>query len=266
MINDRAEKAMRQLVDHNCINPSDVTRKINNLMLGNLNNFTQSINYQVSYTNLADELENISNISNLGHWINLNISNKQLILDIYKGLDRSINQSVNPMCIFSKEFENVLEQEYIDSLNNYRNLALVGGMGEGTERKLTTVGSASGLDRYELFVDQRNLSKTIIVNGVSTTITDSDYLNLLIGKGNEKLAVTKEVETFDSKININSNLEYKSNFNIGDIVTCISKKWNLQLDARISEIEEVYEKVGKTINITFGDNIPTLIDKIKQKL
>lgn len=262
IINDTCEKAMRILVEDNCINPTDTNRIIPNLVLGTLNNFTGSVNYQVSYKNLADEIENLSNISNLGHRINFDITNKKMIFDVYKGLDRSVNQSTNPRAIFSKEFENILEQEYVDSLNNYKNVALIGGIGEGALRKLATVGSSTGLDRFELFNDQKSLSN--VVNNV--TMSDEEYTNLLIGKGNETLAETKEIQTFESKINLNSSLKYRTDFDLGDIVTCLSKRWEVTLDTRITEIEEVYEEQGQQINIVFGNNIPTLIDKIKQKI
>lgn len=257
-----AEVAMRTLVNKNCIAPVDTNRIIPNLILGNLNNFTGNVNYQVSYKNLSDELEALSNISNLGHRVNFDIANKKIIFDIYKGIDRSINQNTNPRAIFSKEFENILEQEYVDSLNNYRNLALVGGIGEGTARKLASVGSSTGLDRFEIFNDQKSLSNEI--DGV--VMSDADYINLLIEKGNETLAEAKEITTFDSKINLNSNLKYKIDFDLGDVVTCVSKRWNLVSNTRITEIEEVYEHAGQKVNVTFGNNIPTLIDKIKQKM
>ena len=261
IINDTAENAMRRLVDHNCINPTDSNRIIDNLILGNLKSYTERVDYQVSYQNLSEELEKLSNISNLGHRINFDISNRKLIFDVYKGLDRSVDQTINPRAIFSKEFENILEQEYVDSLNNYRNVALVGGIGEGTLRRLVTVGNSIGLDRYEIFNDQKSLSNEVDGSAMS----DDDYNKLLIEKGNEKLAETKEIQTFESKINDYSNLKYKTDFDLGDIVTCVSKKWNLILDTRVTEVEEVYEESGQQINVTFGYNIPTLIDKIKQK-
>lgn len=260
-----AESAMRTLVDHNCINPTNGDRVINNLILGNLNNFTGNVNYQVSYKSLSDEIENLSNISDLGYRINFDISNRKLIFDVYKGLNRSVNQSNNPRAIFSKEFENILEQEYVDSLNNFKNVCLVGGVGEGSARKFATVGSGTGLDRFEVFNDQKGLSNTIDNNGTTTTMSDTDYTNLLFNEGNKTLAETKEVKTFDSKINLNSNLKYKVDFDLGDIVTCVSRKWGITIDTRITEIEEIYEEQGQQINVVFGNNIPTLIDKIKQK-
>ena len=260
ILNVTTEIAMRTLVNKNSIAPVDSNRIIPDLILGDLKNFTNVVDYQVSYRNLNEELENLSDVSDLGHRVKFDFESRKLTFDVYKGLDRSVNQSINPRCIFSKEFENVLEQVYVDSLNNYKNLALVGGIGEGTARKLITLGTSSGLDRFEVFNDQKSLSN----EADSVVMSDIDYTNLLIGKGNETLAETKEIKTFDSRINLNSNLKYKTDFDIGDIITIVSKKWGITLDSMITEIEEVYEEAGLNINITFGNNIPTLIDKIKR--
>ncbi len=261
ILNTTTENAMRTLITKNCISPSDSNRTINNLALGDLKNYTHTVNYQVSYKNLLDELEKLSNLSNLGYRLKFDLSNKNLIFEIYEGLNRSINQTTNSRAIFSKEFDNILEQEYTDSLNNYRNLAFIGGVGEGTDRKFATVGNSTGLNRYELFVDAKDISNA---DEESNNISDTDYIKMLIERGNSKLAETKEVQTFDSKININSNIKYKTDYDLGDIVTCISKKWGITIDTRITEIEEIYEENGFNVNIIFGNNIPTLIDKIKQ--
>jgi hypothetical protein len=260
IINTTSEMAMREIVNDNCIAPNDNKRIIPNLILGVARGYKRDINYQVQYgANLSEELENISDTSDLGHRINLDINNKRLVFDVYEGLDRSVNQNDNPRCIFSKEFDNIIEQEYTDSLNNYKNLCVIGGTGEGSSRKLATIGDSTGLDRFEVFNDQKGLSNE--VDG--TVMSDTDYSNLLIGKGNETLANSKEIQTFNSRVNLKSNLKYKIDFDIGDIVTMLSKRWNVTLDSRIIEIEEVYEENGLDINITFGANIPTLIDKIK---
>ena len=257
-----AEVATRTLVTKNSITPTDVNRIIPNLMLGTLKGYTAAVNYQVSYKNLLDEVENLCGLSESGYLVKFDVANKKLFFDVYQGLDRTATQSVNPRCIFSKEFENILEQNYTDSLNNFRNTVLVGGMGEGSARKLVTIGSFVGLDRFEMFDDAKDL--TNVINNV--TLSDTAYTNTLIDRGNSKLSETVEIQTFDSKINLNSNLVYKTDFDLGDIVTCLSKKWGITLDSRITEVQEVYEEAGLSVNVTFGNQVPTLLDKIKQRM
>jgi len=255
-LNGTIEAAMRHLINNSCISPTDIQRKIELLELGELKGITQPANFQVSYSNLLNTIEEKAATNELGIRTLFNIQNKKLIFDIYKGLNRTAGQNINARAIFSKEFENVLEQEYTDSMNDYKNIALIAGEGEGAERALTTVGSGVGVDRFELFVDARDMQQE--------EMSTEDYTSQLQQRGNEKLSENSVIQTFSSKVNVLSNLTYKVDFDLGDIVTFVSKKWGITIDTRITEVEEVYESEGKQINITFGNDIPTLIDKIKK--
>ncbi len=254
-INTTAELGMRQLINKNGINPDNIDRKINLLTLGALKSFPDLLNYQVSYKNLLDEIESIATTNELGIKTLIDVQNKQMIFDVYKGIDRTAGQSINAPAIFSKEFENILEQEFVDSSINYRNIALIAGEGEGSLRQLATIGQGIGLDRYELFIDARDLQQE--------NLSNQEYTSLLKNRGQNKLSEYTDIQTFDSKINLNSNLIYKEDFNLGDLVTCTSKKWDVTINSRITEIEETYDSNGKQINVVFGNNVPTLIDKLK---
>lgn len=271
----KTEELMRKLVLDNTINPSNINRKIPNLILGDLKGFKEKLDYQNSYGNILDCLENISNTSSLGYRNILDFKNRHIIFSVYKGVDRTINNGNIAPCIFSRDFENVLEQSYFDSINNYKNTCLIAGAGEGKDRKLTSIEEGEGLDRYELYVDARDLQETKSIekkDSAGNTITEEvsipieEYYKILLQRGKEKLEECKEIQTFDSRINTNGNNIYKKDYDLGDIVTIVDKKWGLTIDARITEIEEVYEQQGLSINVVFGNNIPTIIDKIKQKL
>lgn len=262
-LNTTSELAIREVINNNAINPTNADRKINLLALGEVKNYTQSLNKQVSYKNLLETIEEIANVSELGFKTILDIQNKQMVFDVYEGLDRTANNGVNAPAIFSQEFENILEQEYTDSLNNYRNTVLVAGEGEGSDRELVSLENGQGLDRYELYVDARDLQSTKTVNEEDVPIPISEYRKMLEDRGFSKLSEHKEIETFDSKVNLNSNLVYKEDFDLGDIVTCVSKKWGITIDTRIAEIEEIYEENGMSINVVFGNELPTLLEKIR---
>ncbi|WP_050607269.1 siphovirus ReqiPepy6 Gp37-like family protein [Clostridium niameyense] len=273
--NGKTEELMRKLINDNAINPTNGNRKINNLISGEIKGFNEDIKYQNSFGNILDQLENISNTSNLGYRNLLDIKSRKIVFDIYKGVDRTIENGTIAPCIFSRDFENILEQEYTDSLNNYRNTVLIAGAGEGKDRKITFIEEGNGLDRYELYVDARDLQNTEQVekkdsegniNTEDVLIPDSKYMPMLIQRGKEKLSECYKIQTFNSKINTNGNNIYKKDYDLGDIVTVIDKKWGIQLNTRITEIEEVYEEKGLEINIVFGNDIPTIIDKIKQKV
>jgi len=270
IFNGKTEELMRKLVNDNCISPTN--RVLPNLILGSLKNFDDTIQYQDSYGNILSCLESISNTSNLGFKNTLDMENQKIIFNVYKGVDRTVDNGVIAPCVFSRDFENLLEQEYFDGLNNYKNTALIAGTGEGADRKLTAIEQGQGLNRYELYVDARDLQSTKQVektdeDGNKTTedvpMSDNEYMPLLLQRGNEKLAECYEVQTFDSKINTQGNNTYKKDFDVGDIVTVVDKQWGIKINARITEIEEIYEAKGLGVNVIFGNNIPTLIDKIK---
>jgi hypothetical protein len=268
--NKEGNEVVKRLLNENIINPSNKNRTIDNLIIGELVE-VDKINYQDTYGNILEELFKLSNTLNISFYIELDYINKKFVLNSFKGSDRSINQNKLSYCIFSQDYENIEEQEYINSLDNYKNVALVCGAGEGKDRKKLEINNNSfGLDRKELYVDSRDLSnkeqkEDSEGNSVEVDIPDTEYYEMLRQRGNEKMSEYKEVETFESKILLSSNLKYKIDFNIGDTVTIINKKWNLIINTNITEVEEVYEDT-KSISVTFGNNIPTLIDKIKMKM
>ncbi len=204
--------------------------------------------YQTRYKNLADELNKLSLASGLGWDITLDLDNKKFVFDVVEGKDRTASQDTNPPAIFSIEYDNIAEQELTDSKFNYANVAIVAGQGEGADRAINIVGASSGWDAYEIFVDARDIENA----------TD------LPSRGEQKLSELKEVFTFDSQVLTDKNLTYGEDFNLGDNVTVKNTKWNVTLDIRIEALTEIYESTGFRLDITFGSNIPTILDVIKQ--
>lgn len=283
VVNDTVEKAIRKLITNNAINCKDTNRNIPEIALGDIKNIGDVIEYQTSYKNLVEEIQLLCETYEIGFKSNLDMSNRKIIIDLYKGLDRTVNQSANPRCIFSRDFSNVLSQEYQESINNYRNTCLIAGDGEGIARKKTSIGNTnSGMNRFELFVDARDISDK---ETIKVTVPDYDeegnvtgsheeereveipwsrYEPMLLERGKSKLAECKESQSLDVVIDITrDNVKYKRDFDLGDIVTVRDKKFGLQLDTRITEIHEVYSNSGYSINAVLGNNVPTLLDKIK---
>lgn len=268
-----------QMLNDSIITPKDSKRKIENTQIGTFAE-VGNISRQNRYGNVLDELLSVSDTHNVHFFIEADYISRKFKFSSFTGIDRSINQSNLSYCIFSEEYENIDEQEYSYSCDNYKNVTLVAGAGEGIARKEYIVNDTSnGLSRYELYTDARDISdketKTRIVIDPETgkekeeeyevDIPIATYNKLLEQRGNEKLNEFYITESFDSKISLNSNLKYKTDFDLGDIVTIINKKWGLVINTRITEIEEIFENTH-TVNVTFGDSLPTLIDKIKSKM
>ena len=107
----------------------------------------------MSYKNVGEKVREYCAKYNWGYKVIL--SDNALYFSLYKGTDRS-NEVV-----FSSDFENLQATKYVEDDTNLGNVALVAGAGEGSARSRNVSGYAESLDRYEIYVDAKDLSKTI---------------------------------------------------------------------------------------------------------
>lgn len=241
---ETVEQFIRRLVDENVINPTDPKRKIPNLILGELKGFTEKIEKQVTGDNLLTVIKEICQAYNYGFKITMNEAG-YLVFDLYKGADRSYNQSINPYVVFSNDYDNIINTEYEYDETNISNVALIGGEGEGTARKYQSIGDSEGFDRYELFVDANDISSN------DGEIALEDYNNLLIERGNEKIAENTFVESYTGEVETTLTYVYKKDYDLGDIVETVNE-YGMEATPRIIEIIESENENGLRVVPTFG--------------
>lgn len=247
-ISANAETVMKLYVSNNIISPVDPNRSIAQMVNALNMNRGSSITWQSRYKNLAEELSDISLNSGLGWIVSLDILQKQLVFDVLEGKDLTVNQTVNPPVIFSPQFDSLKSLSFTESDLNYKNVGIVGGQGEGAARSITEVGTGSGLNRHEVFIDARDIDGDLAV------------------RGQQKLQEFLTEQYLEGQILTNSPFKYEIDYDLGDVVTVQNKDWYVTMDTRITEIKEFYEVSGFKIEATFGNNRPTLIQKIKQEL
>lgn len=241
---ETAEEFIRRLINENAINPADQKRKIPRLKLGALKGFKETINKQVTGDNLLKVTKEICQAYNYGFKITMN-NEGSLVFDLYRGEDRSYSQSVNPYVIFSDDFDNIINTEYEYDETNIANVALIGGEGEGADRKYQTVGDSEGYERYELFVDAKDISSN---NG---EITALEYNKLLIERGNEKIAENTFTESYSGEVETTLTYKYKEDYNLGDVVQTVNE-YGIEAAPRIIEVIESENENGYRVVPTFG--------------
>ena len=234
-----------QLVNNHLVSPTDSNRQIAGIA------FTSpvhgvTINTQVSYKNLMDTISVLCDASDRGIKTVFDPSTGNLTVTLYAG---AISQAV-----FSREFENLTSQIYTQSAMDYANTALIGGEGEGASRVLASIADSTGEARREVFVDAKDLRQEDFGAG---------YSSALLYRGQNRLSELAMAHSFDAEINPHGNLCYKVDFDLGQVVTVLSKKWGVTLLARITEIEESYDASGQTLNIVFGKGALSLLQKMK---
>ena len=272
-----AETVMKHYVERNAVNPDDLMRIIPNLVIAPNQNRGGTVSWSSRFKNLDEELNEISSYSGLGWGIILDLENKRFVFDVFEGKNLVYSQSENPPIIFSPEFNSLKNMAYTESALDYKNMAYVAGQGEGVERRVVSIGTETGLERYELFVDARDVEETTDVETTDPETSqptteqvprpEQDIINDLLDRGDKKLSEHAAEVYLEGQILTKSPFRYENDYDLGDVVTLQNRDWGVTLDARIIEIKEIYE-VGKNMQVeaVFGNNKPTLIKKIKQGL
>lgn len=241
------ENFFRKIVNENCIHTSE-DRIIPFLELGKNNNFPEEIKIQDEGSLLSELITKQAMLSQIGWDVVLRPKEKKLIFRIFKGVDRTINQTQVTPLVFEKKRENILEQVYVDSDEGHKNVAYVAGAKENDKRtSITVVGSGTGFGRREMFLSGTSQRK----NEQGEPIPESDYKNLLKTEGEQALGKAPVVNNFDCVVNTRSGLD----FGVGDGCTVVEDEWGVRIHTYISETQRIYDTNGFTLNVVFGSNI-----------
>lgn len=166
------ETFIRSLVNLTLINANLGARQLYKpngtklLQLGTAAGFTEVTSEQITYKNVGEKVREYCKTYNWGYRVVLD--NEQLWFQLYKGTDRS-NE-----VYFSDQYENLSSTKYIDDKTNMGNVALVAGEGEGANRSRNVYGYAEGIDRFELYIDAKDIAKSITWEDLTDTYPTTD--------------------------------------------------------------------------------------------
>lgn len=244
VINDTISNAIKKLLNENVIAPSNDKRKISNIAYVD-NYIPTRIDAQYTGKNLLEVIEGLCETYHVGFKGYLD-DGSRICFTLFEGVDRSYNQRSVPHAIFSDEYDNLISSEYTIVYADQITDALVAGEGEGVDRKTLWVsnGEHSGIDRYETYVDQRNLSSN------DGEISMVEYDKQLTEAGME--VITPTIGIFNGTV-LFDNLEFRKDVNIGDVCVVENRIWMMYMNTRLIEMIESVDETGKyTLNPTFG--------------
>ena len=247
IITGQLKDCIRELINENVIEPDDSDRKINNFVITDfptLINMTDSVNFQNIGDSLLTVIESLTSSYGVGWDVYVN-ANKEFTFDLFKTHDRSSRQSDNAIVVFSSEFDNLLNSEYSKDASVYKNVAVVAGEGEGNKRKKYQTGTARGLNRYEVFVDARDISTN------EGEISLAEYNSMLNEKGVETLNEYAVTEAFEGEADTTRNFVLNKDFYLGDVVEIVND-YGMSSTVRVTEIIETVDDTGNTIIPTFS--------------
>ena len=224
------------------INPNAITW----LTLGENHSWQDKITRQYTGKILLDVVKELCVTYNYGFEFAWNGSG--FTINLYKGTDRSYDQSTNTFVVFSPEFENLGNTEYIKDTSNYANGAIIGGEGEGKDRFFAYVypENIEGFYRRIIYIDARNSSSD------DGDLTTSQYRTMLQNQGIEALEQRKVTTEFNGEILNYNNYTYGVDYNLGDKVSVINE-YGIRGNATITEITEVEDESGYRLVPTLSE-------------
>ena len=214
---------------------------------------------QVSYDNLMEWVYSIC--EKIGGTVNIRLSkidNEQyeMIFELSQGTDRSILQEINPHIIFSDRYNNLLSFTYFTDTSVKKNYAYVLGKGEGEKRKRTTYFEGtepSSLDRYEVYIDAKDISDEEQENGEIKPLSEEEYAELLKEKGKQSIVpITMRSE---SQIAVQSTqFQYGVDYFVGDFVTVEHYRFGIrQNKIQLVGMIESFDHNGRNLTPTFKE-------------
>lgn len=186
------------------------------------------------------ELVNILTKSNNVGWKILLNSNLEFEFELYSGTDRSFDQSTNPHVVFSPQFDNLINSDYVRSKRPYKNAAL--WVGDESETSALVRGvmffpgatNVVGINRREVYLDQSNYSR--FVQGTTDPIDALEYTSQMQQTAKQTLQHDYDIySAFDGVADTTVQYVYGQDFFLGDVVQ-IENEYGMTAKSRVTEM------------------------------
>lgn len=202
----------------------------------------------VPYGPLYKALSDIATTYEIGMQITLDeVTDESYFLGFrsYRGLDRTSDQSVNPVVRFSPDMESFSNIKEVQSISSLKTEAYTFAPGN-PDGMATTPGIAklSG-DQYTGF-DLRAIM--VLAEDITTDMVEGDpakFLEQLNNRSEDALKTNKFVKAVDGEIAQESQLKYGIHYNLGDVIEVQGNSGTVSA-ARVTEYIRSQDSGGET--------------------
>ena len=182
-----------------------------------------------------------------------------LALQVYRGVDRSVNQSAVTPVIFSPDFATLGSTVYRYDRRLYRNTVYAAGEGAGRDRVIAKAASAldmtdpyyyrsMGVTRREKFLDCKNVSS----NSAGIDGDADKYFMLLYGTAKAEVEASQEKTDFSGEAAPSGMYVYRRDYWLGDTVT-VENSYGITGTATVTEVTEADDASGLRVVPTLSE-------------
>lgn len=239
------------------------------IAVGSARGYTERSDMEITWGSVLEAEQKLAEISGLGFMVEFEPEAGAETFTVYKGVDRTDDESGDYVGYFGTDVGNIENISFASGTAGFKNVAIVAGAGEGADRavRIVSLGSVSGEQRRELYVDARDLQQEYQVatptgdydeNGNPTydyesrTYTDAEYNAMLDARGMEKLAEC--LQTFSITCDVaQNNILYGIDYSLGDRMPVKIPEYGIYASARVSAVTMVHEKEGNKITVSLSE-------------
>ncbi len=245
-----SEHCAKHYVDYNFINSPVIERNYPRLAVAeDKGRGIVADSYLASYSSVDDVVREICEGAELGYKIYFvpTTSSVQPVFyfDVMERTDRSADQSENSRVIFSIGMKNITDVEREQGITASKNAIWceTGGIDGFINAEDAIVPASWG--RREEYI---SLSVVDAYNGEEITLAARKEIA-------DKFAITDSLT-----VEAGNPLDYRTAYNLGDIITVYNKERDLQLNSVISGVKIKRTATEYTVSITLGQSKPKLLD------
>jgi hypothetical protein len=218
------------------------------LELGADKGLTETLKFQATYKPVLDIIQKACRSTTLGFRIRPDFEARKMYFEVYKGEDRT--SASGAKVIFSEKYDNLMDEKYTYDSINYKTKCFVSQL-INEVRVAYSVGGGSGLDLREM-----HQQTSVDTNGK----TSAEIQDAMETQGQRALDGKIISESFTFSTDAESPFIYRTEYDVGDQVYINHIAWDINLDLRITEIEEDYEGGGREIVLTCGSPLPEIMN------
>lgn len=195
------------------------------------------------------------------------------IVEAYKGVDRTIDQTENKAVVFSDVYQNATNFEYdynengaVTSVVMYSNANYDAVNKIDVESFVGYDAAAIGFDRIE----KTGTVKAVTMEENRGSALSPDWWTVLdynataeSAKEKQDTIYVKPTSAFDCELQLPES--YNKAFEIGDIITTQNSGWNITENKRITQITELYDSNKSQFKATLGEPLKSLSEIIESR-
>ena len=182
--------------------------------------------------------------SDYGIRANFDYKNKRNVIEVYDGADKTYN-STDGGTVFSQEFGNLRNLKVIEDDDLYKNVAYVTGAANDDPRTIYYQYVAP-------YAGGESTWREMLVDGENQGADESNDE----WKKRQKRIGQKALQEHNNALSFEVDMPpdaFGKKYDLGDKVTCKSKRYGLQFDTRITEYKYTYKNGVENVQITLGE-------------